>query len=343
MSDLLPAAAAALGIPEPLVQRSAEARAAASGTSVDAVLAAWAGGETVATATPVTASTETPAAEEAPVAEEAPAPTTEAAPPTAPAPTPPVATAPPPVATPAPVPKEVTPSEAAHLPVVVTVPTAEIKERTNFVVPKWLTVVLLVAPLLALFALGGSSTGECGAATELTIDVVTGEILNCDGSPFAGSGGGGGGTDFIALGEGIYQGSEVTGVNCAACHGANGQGAGPFPALTGVLTTFGSCVDQIEWVQLGSAGFISAGRDTYGDTGKTVNGGMPGHSSLTAEQLAAVTAFERVRFGRGDTEAVLADCGLAEEADEGAPSGDGGMGDATEGGGEASSLTEDVG
>lgn len=46
MSDALRAAASTLGAPEPLVQRSAEARAKATGTSVDEVLAAWAGGET---------------------------------------------------------------------------------------------------------------------------------------------------------------------------------------------------------------------------------------------------------------------------------------------------------
>lgn len=44
MSDLLTAAAAALGTPEALVKRSAEARAAATGASVDDILAAWAGG-----------------------------------------------------------------------------------------------------------------------------------------------------------------------------------------------------------------------------------------------------------------------------------------------------------
>ncbi|MEX2623649.1 MAG: cbb3-type cytochrome c oxidase subunit II [Acidimicrobiia bacterium] len=45
MSDALRAAASALGAAEALVQRSAEARAQATGTSVDEVLAAWAGGE----------------------------------------------------------------------------------------------------------------------------------------------------------------------------------------------------------------------------------------------------------------------------------------------------------
>jgi hypothetical protein len=43
MSDLA-AAAAALGLPEVLVQRSAEARASETGASVDEIIAAWAGG-----------------------------------------------------------------------------------------------------------------------------------------------------------------------------------------------------------------------------------------------------------------------------------------------------------
>jgi hypothetical protein len=48
MTDRLAAAAAALGVPEPLVRRSAEARAKAAGTSTDEVLNAWAGGGAVA-------------------------------------------------------------------------------------------------------------------------------------------------------------------------------------------------------------------------------------------------------------------------------------------------------
>ena len=43
MSDLA-AAAAAMGVPEALVKRSADARAKATGASVDEILAAWAGG-----------------------------------------------------------------------------------------------------------------------------------------------------------------------------------------------------------------------------------------------------------------------------------------------------------
>ena len=44
MSDLLAAAAAALGAPEDLVERSAQARAEADGTTYEAVLSAWGGG-----------------------------------------------------------------------------------------------------------------------------------------------------------------------------------------------------------------------------------------------------------------------------------------------------------
>ena len=56
MSDQLSAAAAALGLPEALVQRSAEARAAESGSSAEEILAAWAGGE----APPAAAAAEAP-------------------------------------------------------------------------------------------------------------------------------------------------------------------------------------------------------------------------------------------------------------------------------------------
>ena len=62
MSELVNKVAEILNAPVDLVQRSAEARAQASGISVDEVLNSWAGGESVATSAPK---------EEAPV-EEAP-------------------------------------------------------------------------------------------------------------------------------------------------------------------------------------------------------------------------------------------------------------------------------
>lgn len=104
VSDLLEAAAETLGTPAALVQRSAAARAAAEGTDVDTILAAWAGGEAPAapqkteepeeTAAPEPESpepeapaTEEPVAEEAPPAAEAPSPGPIPKPATAPVPT----------------------------------------------------------------------------------------------------------------------------------------------------------------------------------------------------------------------------------------------------------------
>ena len=68
MSELLSKVAEILKAPEELVQRSAEARAEASGKSVDEVLQSWAGGESVESSAP----TETPVeevVEETPVEE----------------------------------------------------------------------------------------------------------------------------------------------------------------------------------------------------------------------------------------------------------------------------------
>jgi hypothetical protein len=319
MSDLA-AAAAALGVPEAIVQRSAAARAAETGMTVDEVLAAWAGGGSVAGGAPPAVDT-TPPTEpepEAAAATEDEVATPAEVAPAEPAPAPAAVAAGP--VTRAPVPAEVTAAEAASLPEVITVPTAGIRERTNLAVPRWLAAVMLIIPAFALFALGGSATGECGDSTELSTDVITGEVVNCDGSEFTGSGVGGGGADFIAMGEELYNGAP----SCDGCHGANGEG-GVGPGFSGVVTTFGSCADHIEWVTLGSAGFQAEGRSTYGDTNQAVDGGMPTFgSSLSPEQIASVSAFERVRFGGADPNEALADCGLAEpEGEEGEGGGPG--------------------
>lgn len=349
MSDVA-SAAAALGLPEALVQRSAEARATETGSSVDEILAAWAGGKSAPAASespdqpepsePAEQTGEPGATENEPTADEVPevsieipARRDEQASPARSA-----------TATRAPAPAEVTMAEAANLPVVVTVPTTGIKERMNFAVPRWLAGLFLVVPVFAVFALGSSATGECGSATELVADVITGEIVNCDGSKFEGSSIGGGGSDFIALGEGLYQGQEIGSVNCAGCHGAQG-GGGVGPALNGVLTVFGACSDHIEWVTLGTQGFQAAGRSTYGDSNKTVGGvgTMPPFSSLTDEQIAAVSAFERVRFGGEAPEEALTDCGLAEEPTEGGEGAEGETPETNNGtGGDGSVGTEDT-
>lgn len=77
MSDHLTAAASALDLPEGLVQRSAAARATASGTSVDDILAAWAGGAPMTAAAPEPAAVPTEAAEAPKPTATAPAPVPE--------------------------------------------------------------------------------------------------------------------------------------------------------------------------------------------------------------------------------------------------------------------------
>lgn len=309
MSDQLAAAAQAMGVPEQLVERSARARAEATGQSYEEVLTAWAGGEAVAAAP----EPEEPAAEEAAETATEEAPDAPAEAPAQPAEAPPVEPAAAAAVSPPPAPEHVSPEEAMEYPVVVTVPTAGITEKTGFSIPSWLGALLLIVPAFGLIYLAMGTGVECGEGTSLRIDRVTGLVENCDGSAYEGRGTTGGGADFIAAGQEAYS-------TCAACHGAQGQGSGNFPALTGVITTFGSCSDHIEWVTLGSAGFTAAGRSTYGDTGKTVNGGMPAfESSLSAEQIASVVAFERVRIGGASEEEVVVDCGLVEaEGEEGA-------------------------
>ena len=70
MSELLSKVAELLKAPEELVQRSAEARAEASGKSVDEVLQSWAGGEAIESSAPAEAPVEEAPVEE--VVEEAP-------------------------------------------------------------------------------------------------------------------------------------------------------------------------------------------------------------------------------------------------------------------------------
>ncbi len=73
MSELLETAAAALGMPTDLVQRSAAARATENGTTVDDVLTAWAGGAPIAVAVPSAEAQPSEPVVEAPVPEAPPA------------------------------------------------------------------------------------------------------------------------------------------------------------------------------------------------------------------------------------------------------------------------------
>lgn len=95
MSDVLEAAAAAMGIPGPLVRRSAEARASEGGVTAEEILTAWAGGAPAPATAPAPPPEESPATEEAVEAPaDAEAPAEPAVPPPPPAFAPPADAAP---------------------------------------------------------------------------------------------------------------------------------------------------------------------------------------------------------------------------------------------------------
>ena len=303
MSDLVNKVAEILNAPVDLVQRSAEARAAASGVSVDEVLNSWAGGESVAASAAPAPKEEAPV-EEAPkeeavveetVEEEAPieeAPKEEAV----------VTTA---------VTRQVTKSISCAN------ETMGIKINSENLLPKWLNVSLIIIPLFILVGLiSSSNTQECGERGMLNVDRKSQEAVNCDGSPYEGRGVAATNTvNYIALGQEVYAGAAA----CAGCHGGGG-GGGVGPAFTGgaLYTTFPTCADHTKWIQLGSAGWQAEVGPTYGAEDTVSIGGMPGfQGKLTEDELYAVVVFERVVFGGGNTEEVLSDCGLLEtEEDE---------------------------
>ena len=300
MSDLVNKVAELLNAPVDLVQRSAEARAAASGVSVDDVLSSWAGGESVAASAPK----EEAPVEEAPkeeavveetVEEEAPveeAPKEEAV----------IATA---------VTRQVTKSISFAN------ETMGIKINSENLLPKWLNFSFIIIPLFILIGLiSSSNTQECGERGMLNVDRKSQEAVNCDGSPYEGRGVAATNTiNYIALGQEVYAGAAA----CAGCHGGGG-GGGVGPAFTGgaLYTTFPTCADHTKWIQLGSAGWQAEVGPTYGAEDTVSIGGMPGfQGKLTEDELYAVVVFERVVFGGGNTEEVLSDCGLLEtEEDE---------------------------
>ena len=300
MSDLVNKVAEILNAPVDLVQRSAEARAAASGVSVDDVLSSWAGGESVAASAPK----EEAPVEEAPkeeavveetVEEEAPveeAPKEEAV----------IATA---------VTRQVTKSISFAN------ETMGIKINSENLLPKWLNFSFIIIPLFILIGLiSSSNTQECGERGMLNVDRKSQEAVNCDGSPYEGRGVAATNTiNYIALGQEVYAGAAA----CAGCQGGGG-GGGVGPAFTGgaLYTTFATCADHTKWIQLGSAGWQAEVGPTYGAEDTVSIGGMPGfQGKLTEDELYAVVVFERVVFGGGNTEEVLRDCGLLEtEGDE---------------------------
>ena len=292
MSELVNKVAELLNAPVDLVQRSAEARAAASGKSVDEVLSSWAGGETIESTAPVA---ETPK-EEAPVAE---TPKEEA--PVEEAPKETIAAA---------VTQNITNSYS------VINETMGIKTNSDTLLPKWLNFSFIIIPLFILVGLiSSSNTQECGERGMLNIDRKSQQAVNCDGSPYEGRGVASTNTiNYIALGQEVYAGAAA----CAGCHGGGG-GGGVGPAFTGgaLYTTFPTCADHAKWIQLGSAGWQAEVGPTYGAEDTVSIGGMPGfQGKLTEDELYAVVVFERVVFGGGNTEEVLTDCGLLETEEE---------------------------
>ena len=76
--------------------------------------------------------------------------------------------------------------------------------------------------------------------------------------------------DLIARGEKVYA------ANCAACHQANGKGAGPIKALDGSPVVLGPTADMMHTVLEGRA-----------------NGAMPAWKQLSDTELAAVVTFAK--------------------------------------------------
>ena len=300
MSELVNKVAEILNAPVDLVQRSAEARAQASGISVDEVLNSWAGGESIATSAPKEDAPVEEAPKEEVIVEEE---TKEEAP---------VEEAPKEeVIVPATVTKQVTKSISFAN------ETMGIKINSENLLPKWLNFSFIIIPLFILVGLiSSSNTQECGERGMLNVDRKSQEAVNCDGSPYEGRGVAATNTiNYIALGQEVYAGAAA----CAGCHGGGG-GGGVGPAFIGgaLYTTFPTCADHTKWIQLGSAGWQAEVGPTYGAEDTVSIGGMPGfQGKLTEDEIYAVVVFERVVFGGGDTEEVLSDCGLLEtEEDE---------------------------
>ncbi len=291
MSELLKKVAKLLGVPENLIQRSAEARADASGKSPEEVLQSWSGGEAVESVE------ETPEEVDEEPQEETPEEVDEE-------------------------PQEETPEEVDEEPqeetamvssfnerVVISNKSLNIRERGDVTIPRWINVAFIVIPVLLLISLiNTSNVQECGENGILSVDRKTQTAVNCDGSKFEGKLVSINKINYIALGQEIYSGSAA----CAGCHGSSG-GGGVGPAFIGgeLYSTFPTCREHVKWIQLGSSGWQSEVGSEYGSSNKISIGGMPAfQGKLSDEEIRAVVAFERVVFGGEATEVVLEDCGL---------------------------------
>jgi len=302
VGELLAKVAEILGAPETLVQRSAEARAEASGNTVEEVLQSWAGGEAIAASAPVVEEAPVEEVKEEVVVEEAPVEEVKEEV----------------VVEEAPVAKSVTTKvETVIKKVSMANNTMGIKLNTDTTLPRWLNFSFMIIPLFILIGMiNTSGAQECGVNGILDVDRKSQQTVNCDGSPFEGKGvASTNAVNYVAVGQQVYSGAAA----CAGCHGANG-GGGVGPSFIGgaLYKTFPTCADHAKWIQLGSAGWQAEVGAAYGAEDTISIGGMPGfQGKLTEEELMAVVVFERVVFGGGNTEEVLIDCGLLEtEEDE---------------------------
>ena len=301
MSELLAKVAEILGAPETLVQRSAEARAEASGNTVEEVLQSWAGGEAIAASAPVAEEAPVEEVKEEVVAEEAPVEEVKEEV----------------VAEEVPVAKSVTTKvETVIKKVSMANNTMGIKLNTETTLPRWLNFSFMIIPVFILIGMiNTSGAQECGVNGILDVDRKSQQTVNCDGSPFEGKGvASTNAVNYVAVGQQVYSGAAA----CAGCHGANG-GGGVGPSFIGgaLYKTFPTCADHAKWIQLGSAGWQAEVGAAYGAEDTISIGGMPGfQGKLTEEELMAVVVFERVVFGGGNTEEVLIDCGLLETEEE---------------------------
>ena len=302
MGELLAKVAEILGAPETLVQRSAEARAEASGNTVEEVLQSWAGGEAIAASAPVVEEAPVEEVKEEVVVEETPVEEVKEEV----------------VVEEAPVAKSVTTKvETVIKKVSMANNTMGIKLNTDTTLPRWLNFSFMIIPVFILIGMiNTSGAQECGVNGILDVDRKSQQTVNCDGSPFEGKGvASTNAVNYVAVGQQVYSGAAA----CAGCHGANG-GGGVGPSFIGgaLYKTFPTCADHAKWIQLGSAGWQAEVGAAYGAEDTISIGGMPGfQGKLTEEELMAVVVFERVVFGGGNTEEVLIDCGLLEtEEDE---------------------------
>ena len=277
MSELLKKVAALLGVPENLIQRSAEARGEASGKSTEEVLQSWSGGEAV---------------EEAPQEEETVESVEEA----------------PQVGASV---RFITSNEN----VVIANKTMGIRQKADISIPRWINAVFMIVPMILLISLiNTSNVQECGQNGILSIDRKTQTAVNCDGSKFEGKLVDINKINYIALGQEIYSGAAAC-AGCHGSNG--GGGVGPAFIGGSLYTTFPTCSDHVKWVQLGSSGWQSEVGAEYGAENKISIGGMPAfQGKLSDEEIRAVVAFERVVFGGEAIENALQDCGLVENIEK---------------------------